>query len=69
MEQITKPASITKAENELKLKILKNELDSCIRKLKPSFLIHDDDEYQEQLEIRYLIDELNDEIDQLESQL
>jgi hypothetical protein len=44
---------------------LKQQIKDCKSQLKPSFRIEDDCEYQEQLELRWHIDELEAELDKL----
>lgn len=47
-----------------KILSLREQIKNCKSQLKPSFLC-DEDEYQEQLELRWHIDELEAELDKL----
>lgn len=42
-----------------------SSIESYKKQIKPGFLIEDDTEYQEQLELRWHIQELEDELDKL----
>ena len=46
-----------------KIDNLKEQIANCKSQLKPQFLIEDDCEYQEQLELRWHIQELEEELD------
>lgn len=48
-----------------KILSLKEQIKNCKSQLKPQFLIEDDTEYQEQLELRWHIQELEEELDKL----
>jgi len=47
---------------------LEEEIRNYQSQLKPQFLIDDDDEYQEQLELRWHISDLKDELEDLKEQ-
>jgi hypothetical protein len=48
---------------------LRSEIDSCSNQTKPQFLVDDDDEYQEQLELGWHLSELRDELTKVEKDL
>lgn len=50
---------------EEKILELKEQIKNCQSQLKPQMLIEDDCEYQEQLELRWHMQELQDELDKL----
>lgn len=47
---------------------LEKQIRNYESQLKPQFLIDDDDEYQEQLELRWHISDLKDELEDLKEQ-